>query len=62
MNNVTNYRHENITEESRIWPAPYRDGSFKWANRNGEGECASFEEAVAEAEDALISGDAYSAE
>lgn len=62
MNNVINYRHENITEESRIWPSPYRDGSFKWANRNGEGECDTFEEAVAEAEEALISGDAYTAE
>ena len=62
MNNVTNYRHENITEESRIWPSPYRDGPFKWANHAGEGECDTFEAAVLEAEDALISGDAYTAE
>jgi hypothetical protein len=57
MNICVNYRHENITEESRIWPSPYRDGAFRWANRNGEGESVSFEEAVREAEDCLILGD-----
>jgi hypothetical protein len=60
MNNVTNYRHENITETSRIWPSPYRDGSFKWANRNGEGESDSFDAAAHEAEEALIFGDILS--
>lgn len=56
---TTDYSHANLTETSRIWPSPYRDG-FKWANRNGEGECDSFEEAVAEAEEALIFGDILS--
>jgi hypothetical protein len=62
MNTTIDYLHANIIETSRIWYSPYRDGSFKWANRNGEGECDTFEEAVVEAEEALILGDAYNAE
>ena len=57
MSTTTNYFHANITETSRIWPSPYRDGSFKWANHAGEGECDSFDDAAREAEEALIFGD-----
>lgn len=57
MKTTTDYAHENITETSRIWPSPYRDGAFRWANRNGEGESVSFAQAVSEAEDCLILGD-----
>lgn len=56
---TTDYSHANITETSRIWPSPYRDGSFKWANRAGEGECPTFEAAALEAEEALIFSDIY---
>jgi hypothetical protein len=59
MKTTTDYSHANITETSRIWPSPYRDGSFKWSNRNGEGECDTFEAAALEAEEALIFGDVY---
>lgn len=54
MTTTTEIHHTNITETSRIWPSPYRDGSFRWANRNGEGESASFDEAIREAEEALM--------
>lgn len=53
---TTNFFHANITETSRIWPSPYRDGSFKWANAAGEGESDTFDGAAREAEEALIFG------
>lgn len=56
MSITTNCFHANITETSRIWPSPYRDGSFKWANHAGEGESDTFEAAAREAEEALIFG------
>lgn len=54
---TTDYSHANITETSRIWPSPYHNEKFKWANRAGEGECDTFEAAALEAEEALIFGD-----
>lgn len=50
----TQYRHENVREESNIWPSPYTVGWFRWSNVCGEGEAPSFEDAVREAEEALI--------
>ncbi len=50
----TQYRHENVREESNIWPSPYSQGRFMWSNVCGEGEAESFDEAVREAEAALM--------